>query len=547
MSIEEEAFGAEPASQPVEENENDTPFPTDEAILAKQKKRRNTRNWILLAGCIAIIATILAVSQGGNANQLTTSNAGPEENAVAPDQAPQQKGDDSQLALPEKKPANKALDEPAGKKPAMGSTMPTEWALAEKNADAKRGLTGEKADSPQETQYRSAETASGKVVVVTGPQDTRSAAVKELNQVEAIISMMGGSGNRAAEPRLSAPPMPPQSELNQLPASAPGAPLLPDDSGTRVVHSNSFAPPQQSSMPAMPKANGAAGPQDAIKGLMETFKGVTGALPDAKAKPASFTPAERAQMNLNPSSYTLGEEASRQPDFLPAYTRIPCMVTVPIELIDSSGTLCAFITEDVCYNGRIVIKKGQLVFGTGNGSSTTGAGKFSKNWTIQYSFGPLKGKELNVTGEARHKDISTSKLTVGYHEMEQGIYGKILEDEWERIGKIAAIRVIQGITQDAKEKINSIYGEQSKQSVGNGAMSGAQATLDDILARQMQLAENFKAPLRIDPGTEFYIMLDHAVLANAVGVNLTENYETQRRLAPAKGIRPVQVLNEEEK
>lgn len=519
-----------------------------------------TVTFIILAVSVFVFGAKKKGAQSGTKGSTATITGAKPTNQAHPaaDSAtkePKAKEQDAPPPIPEMVPTElseqqRKIREHGAPRVAIGKDMPSEWSLAD-DLTIKRNPRSANDAGPVE--YRSATNAATMPAAFQTIQHGKEKGNGEVAQLN-IYDLIGDIGNRPVKQYAS----PDKAEGASDPTATgttQSSPVL-EYKNPYADAVSKFQPAQATgahspSTPSTPQNIAAGLPVNPFNadGSMKSQEQLMKELGDAHkkgvdAKKVASSLATIEQQGFDPvrssAALAAGEQAYKSPSFLPAETRIKCMVATPLNLAATSGRLIGFITEDVKFNGKTVLKKGHYVYGTGVSTQPTAPGigggqngiaTFSKTWKLIYSYGPFKGKELMLEAEARHRDASSSDLTVGYHDMEPGVYGTALTDEYKMLGTIVGLNVLKGISEDAKSKTNSIFGQQTNQSLGNGTLSGTQQAIDEIIAREVQSADAFRVPLRINRGTEFYLVLDKAALVDAVGVDLIQNPETNRVLS----------------
>jgi hypothetical protein len=188
-------------------------------------------------------------------------------------------------------------------------------------------------------------------------------------------------------------------------------------------------------------------------------------------------------------------------DFLPYGQLLPCVLVFSAETSQQGTPLIGLVTEDVCFNRRIIVPKGTGVHGRGQPGRLRDRIISDGNWVLVWP----TGEELVVSGMALHQARDTNGLGWQRDDGSPGLPGELVKTDHTAELKVFGAAFLTGAAEVFKDRSTTIYGDRVVPSARNGALAGGEAVLQSYA---QQIAESIQRDgvfVQVIAGSEFYL------------------------------------------
>ncbi|MEZ5386762.1 MAG: TrbI/VirB10 family protein [Prosthecobacter sp.] len=171
--------------------------------------------------------------------------------------------------------------------------------------------------------------------------------------------------------------------------------------------------------------------------------------------------------------------------------------------VDSSSLntpVLALVTEDVYWNGRLIVPAGTQVHATAGQGRTRD--RIEVNGT--YTFIWADGREYNINCTALDH-VRLEDGSYGITDGSAGIRGQIVKNDQYAELKILVAEALQGIMNNNQSQFQTIYGLAPQNTSRNAALGGgsqAASAYSQLLTKKLDQDLDF---VRVAAGTQFYI------------------------------------------
>ncbi|TDU71440.1 uncharacterized protein DUF2648 [Prosthecobacter fusiformis] len=186
--------------------------------------------------------------------------------------------------------------------------------------------------------------------------------------------------------------------------------------------------------------------------------------------------------------------------FAPRGLLIKAALVITVDSSDLSTPVLALVTEDVYWNGRLIVPAGTQV------QAQAGQGRSRDRIEVKggFTFVWADGREYNISGVALdHERLPDG--TFGITDGSAGIRGQIVKNDQYAELKILVAEALQGIMNNKQDQFQSIYGLVPENSSRNSALGGgsqAASAYSGLLTKKLEKDLDF---VRVSAGTQFYI------------------------------------------
>lgn len=236
-------------------------------------------------------------------------------------------------------------------------------------------------------------------------------------------------------------------------------------------------------------------------------------LPPAKSEPAPVSTgkaksAQKPKPPVFPDLVQINTTAKAKPFvpqppkvFAPRGTLIKAALVITLESNVTGTPVLAMVTEDVYFQGNLIVPAGTQVQG-----SAAGGSKIRDRLDVRgtFTFVWADGSEYSINGIALdHQPLEdgTFALTDG----SPGIRGRILKtDDYAEL-KLLIAEAVKGLTNNSQTQFQSIYGlvpENTNRNAALGAGSSGVSAYSNLLAKKLEKDIEY---VQVPAGTSFYI------------------------------------------
>lgn len=259
-----------------------------------------------------------------------------------------------------------------------------------------------------------------------------------------------------------------------------------------------------------------------VRNIVDTFE-----LPPPKEPPPPEEPVVKVVREAAPVAVARPEQESvstglpslvhvhiaevRSPELAPEQPRIygprglliKAVLVLTVDSSDFDTPVLALVTEDVYWNGNLLVPAGTQVF------AKAAQGNFRDRIEVkgQFTFVWADGREYKINALALDHETEqdgTFSLTDG----SAGIKGAIIEPDNSNVLKMLAAQAIAGFAQGSQSSFNTPFGSVPERSTGNAAATGIGGAGNQYAELLFGKIEEELSYVRVAAGTEFYIFTE---------------------------------------
>ncbi len=175
------------------------------------------------------------------------------------------------------------------------------------------------------------------------------------------------------------------------------------------------------------------------------------------------------------------------------------------------------MTEDLLFDGQVVIPAGTEVHGKAQTDRVRDRIAAIGSWTLIFS----NGQEMIVDAKALHREESADGQHWGLDDGSAGLKGQVIKNaSFEEI-KLFAAAFLSGMSQGVRDTESTAFGRQAQRSVKNAALSGSSAVLDEYARSIAETIKRDGTYVRVPGGTTFYLYLDRTIDRSTARIGTT--------------------------
>jgi Bacterial conjugation TrbI-like protein len=230
---------------------------------------------------------------------------------------------------------------------------------------------------------------------------------------------------------------------------------------------------------------------------------------------AQSTGAQAQQINegFTPISlYT--EPPSTEPEqkplsklYAPYGRLIPCELIVTIDSSSIQTPIIGLITEDIYYDGRLIIPAGTEVHGTAQADRKRERIASNGGWTLVWQ----TGEELHLEGIALDREKNQDGEGWGITDGSAGLCGQVLKSDNLAELKLFAATFLSGAASALTVNQQTIYGSQLVPTLQNAPLKGAQDVLGAYAQQILDTIQRDGFYVRVPAGKEFYLYVTQTI------------------------------------
>ncbi len=186
--------------------------------------------------------------------------------------------------------------------------------------------------------------------------------------------------------------------------------------------------------------------------------------------------------------------------FAPRGLLIKAALVITVDSSSLETPVLALVTEDVYWNGRLIVPAGTQVQAEAGQGRTRDRIEIAGSFTFVWA----DGREYTINGVALdHERLPDGSY--GITDGSAGIRGQIIKNDQYAELKIMVAEALEGIMNNKQDQFQSIYGlvpENNSRNAALGGGSGAASAYSGMLTKKLEKDLDF---VRVGAGTQFYI------------------------------------------
>lgn len=194
-------------------------------------------------------------------------------------------------------------------------------------------------------------------------------------------------------------------------------------------------------------------------------------------------------------------------DYAPYGRLIPCELIVTVDSSSIQTPIIGLVTEDVYYNGRLIIPAGTEVHGKAQTDRSRERIASGDSWTLVWP----DGKELRLSGIALDREADPNGNGWGITDGSAGLRGQILKSDDMAEIKLFAATFLSGAASAFTQTQPTIYGNQVAPTLENAPLTGAQAVLQAYAQQILDSIERDGFYVRVPAGKQFYLYVTQTI------------------------------------
>jgi hypothetical protein len=209
--------------------------------------------------------------------------------------------------------------------------------------------------------------------------------------------------------------------------------------------------------------------------------------------------------------------------YAPAFRLVKCQLVNTVDSSNVTTPIIGLVTEDVCWNGKVIIPANSEVHGTASVDAVRERIASEGEFTFVLSESDRRGRELVVRGMVLDMERNDSLDTYGITDGSAGLRGDVIRTANSDVIKLYAASLISGIAGAFSSGSSGLLGNRvftNNSSIGlsalqngvvNPAVGGTQSVLDryaDQIAQSIQRDGFF---VRVPAGKQFYVYCTEAI------------------------------------
>ncbi len=186
--------------------------------------------------------------------------------------------------------------------------------------------------------------------------------------------------------------------------------------------------------------------------------------------------------------------------FAPRGMLIKAALVLTLDSSSLDTPVLALVTEDVYWNGRLILPAGTQVQATASQGRVRDRIEIKGNYTFVWA----DGREYNISAVALDH-VRLEDGSYGITDGSAGVRGQIIKNDQYAELKILVAEALEGIMNNQQSQFQTVYGLVPQNNSRNAALGGgsqAASAYSQLLTRKLDQDLDF---VRVSAGTQFYI------------------------------------------
>jgi len=216
--------------------------------------------------------------------------------------------------------------------------------------------------------------------------------------------------------------------------------------------------------------------------------------------------------NRRPIIYSVHVELPAQTnasmaDHVPFGRLLQCQLVNTLESLTPNTPIIGLVTEDLWFNGQLVIPAGTEVHGQAQLDRVRERITASGSWNLVLPH----GVPLTLTGTALDREFDVAEQGWGITDGSAGIRGQVLRNDSLAEVKLFLAIALSGLADGLQETHRTPFGLGVSRSARNLAQGGASAVLTTYSAQLLEAMKRDGLFIRVPAGKQFYLYVTQPI------------------------------------
>lgn len=194
-------------------------------------------------------------------------------------------------------------------------------------------------------------------------------------------------------------------------------------------------------------------------------------------------------------------------DQVPFGRLLQCQLVNTLESLSPNTPIIGLTSEDLWWNGRLVLPAGTEVHGIGNLERVRERITASGSWNLVLPH----GVQLTVTGTALDREFEVAEQGWGITDGSAGIRGQVVRNDSLAEVKLFLATALSGLADGLQETHRTPFGFGVSRSTRNLAQGGASAVLNTYSAQILEAIKRDGIFVRVPAGKQFYLYVTQSI------------------------------------